>query len=139
MSVQRRRATGAVAAIAATGLLCAQREAFVAAPQSQVAAPAAAGFAEGRIASVGAQVAPPAVSSVGVAAAAAGLAGVAALAAQKKGTRPQRVARQFFGGGGSAPPAGTIYDYTVKDIDGAEVSLKQYEGKVVLFVNLASA
>ncbi len=32
----------------------------------------------------------------------------------------------------------TIYDFTMKDIDGKPVSLKQYEGKVVLIVNVAS-
>ena len=31
-----------------------------------------------------------------------------------------------------------IYDYTVKDKDGKEVSLKDYEGKVLLIVNTAT-
>ncbi len=31
-----------------------------------------------------------------------------------------------------------IYDFTVKDINGSDVSLKQYEGKVLLIVNVAS-
>ena len=31
-----------------------------------------------------------------------------------------------------------IYDFTVKDINGGDVSLKQYEGKVLLIVNVAS-
>lgn len=31
-----------------------------------------------------------------------------------------------------------IYDYTVKDKDGMEVSLKDYEGKVLLIVNTAT-
>jgi len=35
--------------------------------------------------------------------------------------------------------ANTIYDFTVKDINGNEVNLKErYEGKVVLVVNVAS-
>ena len=32
----------------------------------------------------------------------------------------------------------SIYDYTVKDISGNEVSMKQYEGKVLLIVNTAT-
>jgi glutathione peroxidase len=38
------------------------------------------------------------------------------------------------------PPkkAKTIYDFTVKDIDGKNVKLKQYKGKVALVVNVAS-
>ena len=32
----------------------------------------------------------------------------------------------------------TIYDFLVKDINGQEVSLKTYEGKVVLIVNTAT-
>lgn len=32
----------------------------------------------------------------------------------------------------------TIYDFKVKDIDNKEVSLKEYEGKVLLIVNVAS-
>lgn len=31
-----------------------------------------------------------------------------------------------------------IYDFTVKDIDGNDVSLSKYEGKVLLIVNVAS-
>ena len=31
-----------------------------------------------------------------------------------------------------------FYDYSVKDIEGKDVSLSQYEGKVVLVVNTAS-
>lgn len=37
-----------------------------------------------------------------------------------------------------AAPAAGIYDVKVKDIDGKEVSLKDYEGKVLLVVNVAS-
>lgn len=32
----------------------------------------------------------------------------------------------------------TVYDFTVKNIDGKDVSLSQYKGKVLLFVNVAS-
>ncbi|CAI4228434.1 unnamed protein product [Auanema sp. JU1783] len=32
----------------------------------------------------------------------------------------------------------TIYDFSVKDADGKEVSLKKYEGQVVIVVNVAS-
>lgn len=32
-----------------------------------------------------------------------------------------------------------IYDYTVKDAEGKDVSLKEYEGKVLLIVNTATA
>jgi len=49
------------------------------------------------------------------------------------------VAQNFFGGG--APKdigGGSIYDFTVKDIDGNDVSLSKYEGKPVLIVNVAS-
>ena len=32
----------------------------------------------------------------------------------------------------------SIYDFTVQDIDGQDVSLNEYNGKVVLIVNVAS-
>lgn len=35
-------------------------------------------------------------------------------------------------------PAKTVYDFTVKDIDGKSVALSQYKGKVLLIVNVAS-
>lgn len=37
-----------------------------------------------------------------------------------------------------ATPASSIYDFTVKTIDGTEKSLSDYQGKVVLIVNVAS-
>ena len=37
-----------------------------------------------------------------------------------------------------ATAAGTVYDYTVKTIDGKEVKLSQYKGKKLLIVNTAS-
>ena len=38
----------------------------------------------------------------------------------------------------SAPASKTIYDFSMKNIDGKEVSLSDYKGKVVLIVNVAS-
>lgn len=38
----------------------------------------------------------------------------------------------------AGPPAATIYDFTLKSIDGAPAPLAQYKGKVVLIVNVAS-
>ena len=32
----------------------------------------------------------------------------------------------------------SVYDFTVKDIDGKDVSLSDYKGKLVLIVNTAS-
>ena len=37
-----------------------------------------------------------------------------------------------------AATAGSIYDFTMKSIDGRPVSLRSYKGKVVLLVNVAS-
>ena len=37
-----------------------------------------------------------------------------------------------------AAPAKSIYDFTLKSIDGQSVALKSYHGKVVLLVNVAS-
>jgi len=37
-----------------------------------------------------------------------------------------------------AMASGTIYEYTVKDIDGKDVALKNFAEKVVLIVNVAS-
>ncbi len=36
----------------------------------------------------------------------------------------------------ASPPS--IYDFTVKDIDGSDVKLSKYEGDVLLIVNVAS-
>ncbi|MBB5040433.1 glutathione peroxidase [Prosthecobacter dejongeii] len=38
----------------------------------------------------------------------------------------------------SSATAGSLYDVPVKDIDGKETTLKPYEGKVMLIVNVAS-
>jgi glutathione peroxidase len=38
----------------------------------------------------------------------------------------------------AAPSSMTIYDFKMKNIDGKEVSLSDYKGKVVLIVNVAS-
>lgn len=56
-----------------------------------------------------------------------------ALAVQR---RPVRCTALF---GSSTAPAGTLYDYEVKDIDGKSIKLDKFKGKVVLVVNLASA
>ena len=39
---------------------------------------------------------------------------------------------------GMAAPAKSIYDFTLKSIDGQPVSLKSYHGKAVMIVNVAS-
>mmetsp|Transcript_21348 Transcript_21348/g.40177 ORF Transcript_21348/g.40177 Transcript_21348/m.40177 type:complete len:120 (-) Transcript_21348:638-997(-) len=53
--------------------------------------------------------------------------------------RSPGVAREFMGGGSSKEVQGdSIYDFTVKNIDGQDVSLNEYNGKVALIVNLAS-
>lgn len=39
---------------------------------------------------------------------------------------------------GDMPKTPSIYNFTVKDIDGKEVKLEQYKGKVLLIVNVAS-
>ena len=38
----------------------------------------------------------------------------------------------------AATPTKVVYDFTMKDIDGKDVSLGQYKGKVLLIVNVAS-
>jgi glutathione peroxidase len=38
----------------------------------------------------------------------------------------------------AAPPPAKIYTFSLKDIDGKEVSLSKYKGKVLLVVNVAS-
>jgi glutathione peroxidase len=38
----------------------------------------------------------------------------------------------------SSPAPKTVYDFTMKDIDGKDVPLSQYKGKVLLIVNVAS-
>lgn len=42
------------------------------------------------------------------------------------------------GGGGASAPPSSIYDFTVKDIDGRDYKLNQLRGKVVMIVNVAS-
>ncbi|MBP7474499.1 MAG: glutathione peroxidase [Pyrinomonadaceae bacterium] len=38
----------------------------------------------------------------------------------------------------AAPPQKTMYEFTMKDIDGKDVKLDAYKGKVVMIVNVAS-
>jgi glutathione peroxidase len=44
----------------------------------------------------------------------------------------------FLAAGATAAHAASIYDFTMKSIDGQPVSLKTYSGKVVMLVNVAS-
>jgi glutathione peroxidase len=44
----------------------------------------------------------------------------------------------FLASGMTAVSAASIYDFTIKSIDGQPVNLKAYKGKVVLLVNVAS-
>lgn len=46
--------------------------------------------------------------------------------------------RQAGAGEKAAHKAQSFYDFTVKDIDGNEVSLAKYKGQVCLVVNVAS-
>lgn len=41
-------------------------------------------------------------------------------------------------GSSSSQPEGSIYNHTLTDADGQQVSLREYEGKVMLIVNVAS-
>lgn len=66
-------------------------------------------------------------------------AGAAALAAVgRRGAASPAPRRFFFGGSAPKVSGGTIYGFTVKDIDGNDVSLREFEGKVALIVNVAS-
>ena len=38
----------------------------------------------------------------------------------------------------SATEAKSVYDFTMKDIDGKDIKLSDYKGKVVMIVNVAS-
>ena len=53
----------------------------------------------------------------------------------------RRVALAFvlmFAGSAMGAPARSVYDFTLKSIDGQKVSLSEYHGKVLLLVNVAS-
>lgn len=52
-------------------------------------------------------------------------------------SRQPVVTRAMFGGGSAVKDS--IYDYTVKGIDGTDISLAKYKNKVLLIVNTASA
>ena len=39
---------------------------------------------------------------------------------------------------GNAVSAKSVYDFTMKDIDGKDVALSQYKGKIIVIVNTAS-
>mmetsp|Transcript_48305 Transcript_48305/g.103578 ORF Transcript_48305/g.103578 Transcript_48305/m.103578 type:complete len:146 (-) Transcript_48305:576-1013(-) len=118
---------------------------FAAAPQrprppplavSSVVAGAAAGTAAGTAApvAVAASLAVTAAAAVTIAALRGGRG--RAQARTCGGISP--VPRYLFGGESKEVPDGTIYDFTVQNIDGADVKLSEYDGKVVLIVNVAS-
>jgi hypothetical protein len=46
--------------------------------------------------------------------------------------------RAFFGGGGGKV-SGSAHDFTVKTIDGVDVSMGSFKGRACLVVNVASA
>ena len=48
------------------------------------------------------------------------------------------MATALFGSSSTATRGDTPYDFSVKDIDGKEVDLAKYRGKVILVVNVAS-
>lgn len=48
------------------------------------------------------------------------------------------MATSLFGTSSTATKGETPYDFSVKDIDGKEVDLSKYRGKVILVVNVAS-
>ena len=67
--------------------------------------------------------------------AAIALAGMLALALSAcRGTGPSAPTAQE----GETPVASSIYDFTMKDIDGSDVGLATFKGKVVMIVNVAS-
>ncbi|KAL4436645.1 hypothetical protein ABPG75_003784 [Micractinium tetrahymenae] len=41
--------------------------------------------------------------------------------------------------GGSAATKGSLYDFTVKGIDGQDINMSKFKGKVLLIINVASA
>ena len=47
------------------------------------------------------------------------------------------LALTFFGMVASVAPDQTIYQFTMKSIEGEDVSLSQYSGQVVMIVNVA--
>ncbi|PRW33989.1 glutathione peroxidase [Chlorella sorokiniana] len=51
--------------------------------------------------------------------------------------REMMATRALFGGG--AATKGSIYDYSVKSIDGKDINMSQFKGKVLLIINVASA
>ena len=48
------------------------------------------------------------------------------------------MATALFSSSSTATKGETPYDFSVKDIDGKEVDLSKYRGKVILVVNVAS-
>lgn len=48
------------------------------------------------------------------------------------------MATALFSSTGTATKGDTPYDFSVKDIDGKNIDLSKYRGKVILVVNVAS-
>lgn len=114
------------------------------APQAGVASRAVASTATGASTAAGSspEGRQPGGTAVAIASCAA-LAGALAAVRRSRHVGQKRqgpLVQQRFFGGGSEPeaPGGSVYDFTVKDIDGQEVPLKNYEGKLLLIVNVAS-
>jgi len=82
-------------------------------------------------------------ASAAAAAASALVVGVTGLRSMGRGSRLRTalVPRRFFFGGDDTKETGTggtIYGFTVQDIDFGDVQLQEFENKVVLIVNVAS-
>jgi len=54
----------------------------------------------------------------------------------RRNPRSMQAVRAFFGG--AATSSKSAHEFTVKDIDGKDVSMSKYAGKVCLVVNVAS-
>jgi hypothetical protein len=60
-------------------------------------------------------------------------------AVSRRNPRSMQAVRAFFGGGAkTAASSKSAHEFTVKDIDGKDVKLSKYAGKVCLVVNVAS-
>mmetsp|Transcript_7899 Transcript_7899/g.12592 ORF Transcript_7899/g.12592 Transcript_7899/m.12592 type:complete len:153 (+) Transcript_7899:34-492(+) len=135
------KASLAAAAAAILGWSPQSVRGFTAGAVQAVQAPAALSrhAAQGRLAQVARPLRTGNSLAAGPGVVAAALAFSFSAAMVNSSRRSSSVARRFFfGGGDKKEVGGTIYDFSVKDIDGRNVSLKDYEGKVLLVVNVAS-
>jgi len=58
----------------------------------------------------------------------------------RRNARSMNVIRAFFGGGGNnAAAQKSAHEFSVKSIDGGMINMKDFSGKVVVAVNVASA